>query len=236
MATINSINTPSLTNGQTWLGNTGHNPTSGLISSTAGTLTVTTGAGTLNMDVTAPLPVAYGGTGNTTFATDAIIITQGSGAFTTVGPLTNGQTLIGVTGGVPIASTLTAGTGIAITNGSGTITIAATGTNPTYTVETSSFSLVANNGYITNGGSLVVATLPAAATVGQTFIVTNISASGWQIAQNAGQVIQIGDESTTSGVTGYLQSNNIGDTVTFICTVVNTNFQVISMMGNVTYN
>jgi hypothetical protein len=40
---------------------------------------------------------------------------------------TNGQLLIGSTGGAPVAAALTAGTGITITNGAGTITIAASG-------------------------------------------------------------------------------------------------------------
>lgn len=43
------------------------------------------------------------------------------------GPLTNGQLVIGATGGAPQAKTLTAGTNIAIANGAGTITISTTG-------------------------------------------------------------------------------------------------------------
>lgn len=44
-----------------------------------------------------------------------------------VPPLTDGQVIIGSTGNTPQAATLTAGTGIAITNSSGAITITATG-------------------------------------------------------------------------------------------------------------
>ena len=40
---------------------------------------------------------------------------------------TNGQLLIGSTGVAPVASTLTAGTNVTITNGAGSITIAASG-------------------------------------------------------------------------------------------------------------
>lgn len=39
-------------------------------------------------------------------------------------PLTNGQLLIGSTGAVPTAATLTAGTGIAVTGGAGSLTVA----------------------------------------------------------------------------------------------------------------
>lgn len=42
--------------------------------------------------------------------------------------LTNGQLLVGSTGADPVAATITAGTGISVTNGAGTITIANTGT------------------------------------------------------------------------------------------------------------
>lgn len=43
--------------------------------------------------------------------------------------LTNGQLLIGSTGVVPVASGITAGSGISVTNGAGSITIAATGSS-----------------------------------------------------------------------------------------------------------
>jgi hypothetical protein len=45
------------------------------------------------------------------------------GGFGGAGPLVNGQALIGATGGVPQARTLAAGTGIAISNAAGSITI-----------------------------------------------------------------------------------------------------------------
>lgn len=62
-----------------------------------------------------------GGSGN------SIQYNNGSGAFAGVGPLTNGQLVIGATGGVPQAQNLTAGSGITITNGPGSITISSAG-------------------------------------------------------------------------------------------------------------
>jgi hypothetical protein len=47
----------------------------------------------------------------------------GSATFGAVGPLTNGQLVIGSTGAAPQAQTLTAGSGIVIANGPGSITI-----------------------------------------------------------------------------------------------------------------
>jgi hypothetical protein len=56
-------------------------------------------------------------------STNAVQVNAGSGSFGAVGPLTNGQLVIGSTGGAPQAANLTAGSGISITNGSGSITI-----------------------------------------------------------------------------------------------------------------
>jgi hypothetical protein len=60
-------------------------------------------------------------------ATNSVQYSAGSGAFAGVGPLTNGQLVVGSSGAAPQAQTLSAGAGIAISNGPGSITIAATG-------------------------------------------------------------------------------------------------------------
>jgi hypothetical protein len=60
-------------------------------------------------------------------STNAVQYNAGGGAFGGVGPLTNGQLVVGATGGAPQAQTLTPGAGISITNGAGNVTIAATG-------------------------------------------------------------------------------------------------------------
>jgi hypothetical protein len=57
--------------------------------------------------------------------TNALQFNAGSGTFGGIA-LTNGQLIIGTTGGVPQAAGLTAGAGIAITNGPGSITISGT--------------------------------------------------------------------------------------------------------------
>lgn len=57
----------------------------------------------------------------------SLVVGNGTSAFTNLGVATNGQLPIGSTGTDPVLATLTAGSGITITNGAGSITIAATG-------------------------------------------------------------------------------------------------------------
>jgi len=59
-------------------------------------------------------------------STNSIQYNAGSGAFGGVGPLTDGQMVIGSAAGAPQAQTLTPGSGISITNAPGAITIAST--------------------------------------------------------------------------------------------------------------
>ena len=87
-------------------------------------ITVTAAGSTLSNTV----PVSKGGTGATSFADKAVIITQDSSTDTlaAVTMSTNGQLLIGGTDG-PAVATLTQGSGLTITNANGGITIAVDG-------------------------------------------------------------------------------------------------------------
>ncbi len=60
-------------------------------------------------------------------AQNSIQLDNGSGGFAAAPPLTDGQLLIGTSGSAPSAANLTAGTGIAVTNSPGSISIATTG-------------------------------------------------------------------------------------------------------------
>jgi len=75
--------------------------------------------------VTGTLPVAKGGTGATTLTANTLLLANGTSALTSLGAATNGQIPIGRTGLAPVLANLTAGSNITITNGSGSITIAA---------------------------------------------------------------------------------------------------------------
>lgn len=100
-----------------------------IIGVAGGTGISTAGAGstvTINMD--SPVSVANGGTGRTSLTNGAMLIGDGTHPMEMVGPLADGQILIGdTTGFTPVPSTITAGNGISIANGPGSITISATG-------------------------------------------------------------------------------------------------------------
>lgn len=57
-------------------------------------------------------------------STYSIQYKSGTATFGGVNPLTNGQLVIGSTGVAPVAAALTAGVGITVTNGAGSITVA----------------------------------------------------------------------------------------------------------------
>jgi len=69
----------------------------------------------------------FGGTGVVNPTAHTLPVAEGVSNFTFLGPLTNGQLLIGSTGLDPVPATLTAGIGISVTNAAGSITIASTG-------------------------------------------------------------------------------------------------------------
>lgn len=152
-----------------------------------------------------------------------------------IGPLTNGQIRIGSTGLAPVANTLTAGAGIAIVNGAGTITISSGGGGFSWNDVTGAAQIIAvGNGYVANrGGGNVAFTLPAVAAFGDSFAIIGRQ-NGWSVAQGAGQSIVISTLTSTPGVGGSISSTNAHDCVTFVCTVANTEFEVNSVVGNIT--
>ncbi len=66
--------------------------------------------------------------GTTTFTAHGIVLGAGSSALVVTAAMTNGQFLIGSTGADPVPATITAGTSVTVTNGAGSVTLAATGT------------------------------------------------------------------------------------------------------------
>ena len=120
----------------------------------------------------------------------------------------NGQLIIGSTSANSVAATLTAGTNISVTNGAGSISIAAINSlGPTNDVAASPQTLAVNNRYVTdNGGTLVTYLLPATAALGDTIEVLGKSSGLFKITQNASQQINAILQSTTAGTGGSLQA------------------------------
>ena len=140
-----------------------------------------------------------------------------------VGALTNGQLVIGSTGNAPSKATLIAGSSISIVNGPGTITISVVGSLlPTFEIITTSTTMASNSVYITNNAAQVSLLLPATSVVGDRLQIVGKGAGGWRITQNAGQQIHIGQNASTVGVAGYVESTAQFNSVNIMCTVANT--------------
>lgn len=175
----------------------------------------TTGAGntvTINLDT--PVTVANGGTGQTSY--------------------TDGQLLIGNSTGNTLAKgTITAGAGISVTNAAGSITITATGGAFTWTtVIAAAQALAVENGYVGNRATAITYTLPATASVGESFQITNIGAGLPVIAQNAGQSINFTASTTTVGVGGSLTAIDQFASIEIVCVVADTTWTVLDATGN----
>ena len=161
-------------------------------------------------------------------------------------PVTNGQLTIGSTSASPVVTTLTAGNGIGITNGPGSISIAVTtggSSLPYVSTVGPTQAMTTNTGYIISplANALdyqVSFTLPATSTVGDVLEIltsdfdgSNHVANGgtWQIGQGAGQFISLSNLASTPGVTGFLFTFGGTSSVRLICTVASTRWIVQSV-------
>lgn len=201
-------------------GNSGGALTGNAFTFTGGTTGLTFAGSGSTETLGGTLVVSNGGSGAGTFTAHGVLLGEGTSAFGVTAVGTTGQVLTGVTGADPVWAA------------------PAASVFP-WTATTADASLVVNNGYIANKAGLLTMTLPASATVGQVIAITNINtAVGWRIAQNASQQIFMGNQSTTSGVTGYLEATALGDTVNLICTTAgsSTIWQAVYLIGNITVN
>lgn len=170
-------------NGQIPIGSTGADPVlttltagSGInITNGAGSITIaTTGGGvgisTLNGDTgsaTGSTVTLAGGNNITTSATGStvtlnvsgttnhsLLLGNSTGSLTSLGAATNGQLPIGSTGVDPVLATLTAGSGISVTNGAGSITIANTHTQGAVTFNGDSGSATGTTINLSGGNNI----------------------------------------------------------------------------------
>lgn len=132
--------------------------------------------------------------------------------------------------------TLTAGTGISITQSGSNIVISGSASGISWNkITATTQAMVTNNGYIADAGSLLTFTLPTTASIGDSLIVTGLGAGGWTITQAAGQQIIIGSAASTVGVSGSISSSNQFDAFSLVCVTANSVWQTLSgPQGNLT--
>lgn len=150
---------------------------------------------------------------------------------------TAGQVLISSSSGQAAWASLTAGTNVTIIPGDNSIEISASGgsTGMTWSEVTgTTVSLAAENGYVMNNASRITATLPATCALGKRIAILGKGSGGWKIEQNSGQTIRFIALSTTTDVSGYLQSSEQYDCLEIVCITADTDFIVRSSSGNIT--
>ncbi len=163
-----------------------------------------------------------------------------------VGTVADGNAIrIGTQGALPgqqnkcfiagINGTVVTPAGNVVINSSGQLgTIA--GTPTTWTVVTGLTQAAAvNSGYIANNAGVVTITLPTTAAVGTILEITGMNnATGWKIAQSAGQQVFFGTTQTTLGAAGFLQSTATRDSIRMVCIIANLTWNELSSSGNIT--
>ncbi len=124
-------------------------------------------------------------------------------------------------------------TGTVVIDSSGQLgTVATIPTAPfTYTDETSSpITLVANNDYTANLGTLLTFNMPATVAYGSIFEVIGKGTGLWSIVLSGGQTIKLGAASGTTSISSTLQYDN----VKIVCIADDTLFSVVRAVGNLT--
>lgn len=184
----------------------------------------------LNANAATPFSVVYGGTGVSSPTIHGIVLAQGASAMTSL-VLGAGQIPIGTTAGDPAAAAINSGTGIIVANGSGSITVSATGGGMAWsTIAGTTQSAAVDHGYVSGNASQTTVTLPATAAIGSTVGVEGLGAAGWILAANTGQTIKIGTGTTSSA--GSLTSAASSDNVYVVCIVADTTWRVQTTNSN----
>lgn len=183
--------------------------------------TVTKASGYIYRAGGTDVPVADGGTGNSTMSAYAVVC----GGTTTTNPLQS------------VAALGSAGD-VLTSNGAGAL--------PTFQTPSSSGSFVWSNvagttqamatdhGYVIGNAGTTTCTLPGTAAIGKAFAIAGNGAGGWILAQNAGQTVHFGNQNTTTGAGGSLASTHQYDCVYLVCVVADTDFVVINSVGTLT--
>lgn len=101
-------------------------------------------------------------------------------------------------------------------------------------VTVSPTSMQPDNGYLANTAGLCSFTLPTTAAQFSSLFVVGNGSGGWVINQNSGQNIILGNVTATVS-TGTVFSTNRYDKLELLCTVANTTWTAVDIMGNPSY-
>ena len=171
------------------------------------------------------LPVGSGGTGASTLTNGGILLGSGTGAVTPLARLTAGQVVIGSTTGDPVNATLTGGSGIAITEGDGSITIAADGLGAGTVTNVATAGSV--NGLTLTGGPI---TTTGTITLGGTLAnIANSALTNDSVTIGSTEVTLGSTVTTFAGLTSVTSTDFVGaltgnaDTATKIASITNSN-------------
>jgi len=150
--------------------------------------------------------------------------------------LSNGQTWIGNGSAIPTAATLTAGTGVSVTNGSGSVTIDSTVQYSLVSVSTSTKQMVNGEIYLPAVASGdITFTLPATSSIGDVvgIIQTDQSGTGkWHIVYGTGQYINNGGAlSTVTTGSASCSPANFATSCVLVCASANTEWSVACEYG-----
>ena len=205
----------SLSAGQTWT-----------LPDATGTIALTSGAsGIVNSGLINQLTY-YASAGTTvsglTIANQAILTTNGSGV-PAWSALSAGQILVGTTSGAPAATAINSGAGILVANGSGSITISATGGGTGWAGIAGTFQAAAiNTGYVVINASQTTIVLPTTAPLGSVVRVVGFGAGGWILNPGVGQTIRL--LSTIAPVS--IASAEQYDCIEVVCAIANNTWVV----------
>lgn len=154
----------------------------------------------------------------------ALLSNDTTGVMSSLGPLTNGQLLIGSTGAAAVPATLTAGTGISISNGAGTITISS-GAVSTGDIPLTSFfgannqaspvnvtGFLFSNATVRSFDALVSAYVDATSPLYESFKLHGIQkGASWEMAvTSVGDTSQVVFSITAGGQVQYVDGNYSG--------------------------
>lgn len=177
------------------------------VSASTGAVTVSLAAGGITVDNVT----------DTGLTSNSFLYSGAGGLLTSTAAPTDGQLLIGSTGGAPVAATLTAGTGISVTNGSGSITIANTGVT-SVNASGGTTGLTFSGGPVTTTGTLLLSGTLAPSN-GGTGLTTLGTANQVLGVNGTGSAAEYKTISASTGISVAFTPNDISITNTGVTSV-----------------